>query len=154
MYPSAISLLVLTTCKAALQAGQLGVRDLPSGYMRSYFWAMKFTIRITALELNWANAEKLRCEKWTIVALQRGAMQILLKQLVGLLQAVKLQTVMGLGLRSEHIIYTCDTCNIHDSTEIPLDRFLRTDRIDYPPINSSKHFSSSLYTTCKPRNPC
>ena len=25
---------------------------------------MKFTIRITALELNWANAEKLRCEKW------------------------------------------------------------------------------------------
>lgn len=115
---------------------------------------MKFTIRITALELNWANAEKLRCEKRTIVALQRGAMQILLKQLVGLLQAVKLQTVMGLGFRSEHIIYTCDTCNIQDSAEIPLDRFLRTDRIDYPPINSSKHFTSSLYTTCKPWNPC
>lgn len=67
-------------CTAALLAGQLGVPALPSGYMTSYFWAMKFTIWITALELNWANTEKLRCEKRTIVALQRGTMQILLKQ--------------------------------------------------------------------------
>ena len=75
-------------------------------------------------------------------------------ELVGLLQVVKSQTMMGLGFRSEDIIYMCDICNILDSAEIPLDCFLRTDRMDYLPIKSSKHISSSLYTTCKAWNPC
>ena len=71
-------------------------------------------------------------------------------KLVGLLQVVESQTMRGLGYRSKDIIYICDICNIFDSAEIRLGHFLRTDKIDYPPIYSSKHFSSSLYTTCEP----
>ena len=151
MYPSAISSLVLTHMHGSSPSWAAWCAGLTIWVYEELFLGNE--IHNPNHSPGTQLGECWKVEMWK-VALQRGAMQILLKQLVGLLQAVKLQTVMGLGLRSEHIIYTCDTCNIHDSTEIPLDRFLRTDRIDYPPINSSKHFSSSLYTTCKPRNPC